>query len=179
MPPVTTRPENGSRLQIFWMYGGISSSNVVTVALIHFECSGSEQNTSGWPKLGSCAAMRRHISQPPPGLISGAHAAGSVCEPIEEFSTQPPLVMNTRSFSPKSMLRVVPSASVRSMRVAYFRVCELNGLRAIRAVLGLFRENLILPCAGVPAYRPIATANRELHVLHLHVVVELHAKLSK
>ena len=104
-------------------------SSVVTVALIHFECSGSPQNTSGWPKLGSCLAMRRHISQPPPGLISGVHAAGSVCEPIDEFSTQPPLVMNTRSFSPKSMLRAVPSASVKSMRVAIFLVGELYGLR--------------------------------------------------
>ena len=145
MPPVTTRPENGSRLQIFWMYGGISSSNVVTVALIHFECSGSEQNTSGCPKLGSCAAMRRHISQPPPGLISGAHAAGSVCEPIEEFSTQPPLVMNTRSFSPISMLRVVPSASVRSMRVANFLVGELNGLRGYAPYSACFLKIVSCP----------------------------------
>ncbi len=129
MPPVTTCPVNGSRLQIFWMYGGISISSVVTVALIHFECSGSPQNTSGWPKLGSFAAMRRHMSQPPPGLISGVQPAAVVCEPMDEFSTQPPLVMNTRSFSPRSMLRDVPSASVRSMRVAIFLVGELNGLR--------------------------------------------------
>ena len=129
MPPVTTWPVNGSRLQIFWMYGGISMSSVVTVALIHFECSGSPQNTSGWPKLGSCLAMRRHMSQPPPGRICGSHLAGSVCEPIEEFSTQPPLVMNTRSLSLKAIVRVAPSASVRSMRVAIFLVGELCGLR--------------------------------------------------
>ena len=109
MPPVTTLPENGSRLQIFWMYGGISPSRVVMVALIHLVAFGSEQNFSGWPKLGSWSAIRFHISQPPPGFRSGFHAAGEFWEPMVEFSTQPPLVMNTRSFSVRSMEDLSPS----------------------------------------------------------------------
>ncbi len=116
--------------------------------------------------------MRRHISQPPPGLISGAHAAGLSCEPIEEFSTQPPLVMNTRSFSPKSMLRVVPSASVRSMRVAIFLVGELNGLRGYAPYSACFLKIVSCP---VPVRWRAMPPNREIDVLHLHVVVELHA----
>ena len=128
MPPVTTRPENGSRLQMRLMYGGISASSVVTVALIHLVASGSEQNVSGCPKLGSCLAMRRHMSQPPPGLRSGFHAAGECWDPIVEFSTQPPLVMNTRSFCVRSMDDLSPSWSM-SMRTASFFVFVPYGLR--------------------------------------------------
>ena len=41
MPPVTVWPVNGSRLQIFWIYGGIFSSSVVMVALSQLVCSAS------------------------------------------------------------------------------------------------------------------------------------------
>ena len=55
----------------------------------------------------------------------------------------------------------------------------LAGLRTERvarehAGLCLCEEDLVLPYTGVPTYRPIATADGELHVLHLRVVVELH-----
>ena len=58
---------------------------------------------SGWPKLGSCAAILRHRSQPPPSLISGLNSAGVSWLPKVEFSTQPPFVIKTRSFSVRSM----------------------------------------------------------------------------
>ena len=47
MPPVTTLPVKGSRLQMFLIYGMMRSSSVSTVALIQFVCSGSLQNLSG------------------------------------------------------------------------------------------------------------------------------------
>ena len=53
IPPVTTLPLNGSLLQIFSIYGGILSSNVVTVADSQFVLAMSEQNFSGCPNDGS------------------------------------------------------------------------------------------------------------------------------
>ncbi len=50
-------------------------SSVVTVALIQLVSSGSEQNLSGWPKLGSCAAIAPHIPAAA-GLEVRFHAAG-------------------------------------------------------------------------------------------------------
>ena len=41
------------------------------VALSQLDSSGSEQNFSGWPKDGSCAAIFFHRSQPLPGLSGG------------------------------------------------------------------------------------------------------------
>ena len=46
----------------------------------------------------------------------------------------------------------------------------------IRAVFGLLPQNRVLPGAGALAYGTHAAANREIDVLHLHVVVELHAE---
>ena len=77
--------------------------------------------------------------------MSGVQAAAVVCEPMEEFSTQPPLVMNTRSLSVRSMLRDVPSASVRSMRVAALRVGELNGLRGYAPYSACFLKIVSCP----------------------------------
>lgn len=81
------------------------------MALIQLLNSGWEQNLSGRPKAGSRAAMRRHMSQPPPGFSSGRKGAGESWEPRAEFSTQPPGVRNTRSFSVRSMCSSAPSRS--------------------------------------------------------------------
>lgn len=62
MPPVTTLPLNGSRLQIFWMYSGIRLSSVVTVQDSHLVASMSPAKTSGLPNAGSLAEMVRHRS---------------------------------------------------------------------------------------------------------------------
>ena len=48
------------------------------MALIQLVFSASLQNLSGRPKAGSCAAMRRHRSQPPPLLEVGAVGGGAV-----------------------------------------------------------------------------------------------------
>ncbi len=74
MPPVTTRPECGSRRQIFSMYGVILSSRVVMVADSQaVSCSawtlGAWMNLSGRPKSGSCWAMFFHRLQAPPSGV--------------------------------------------------------------------------------------------------------------
>ncbi|SKZ81289.1 Uncharacterised protein [Mycobacteroides abscessus subsp. abscessus] len=106
MPPVTTLPLNGSRSQILWMYSGIRLSNVVTVHDSHLVLSISPAKTSGWPNAGSFAAMRRHRSQAGAGPRSSL--AGVWWSPSSEFSVRDPMVMKTRSFSPRSMLPSSP-----------------------------------------------------------------------
>ena len=95
MPPVTTLPESGSRRQTVRMASRIAGSAVSTVALIQLESLGAEQNTSGLPKEPSetCAAILRHMSQPPPGRSSSSTLAGVCWSPKVAFSTQPPSVM--------------------------------------------------------------------------------------
>ena len=123
MPPVTTPPESGSRLQIFSMYGRIFSSSVVTVALSQLLFSGSPQNFSGRPNSGDWAAILFHRSQPSPGVSSGAKRAGASWLPKEEWATRLPGVMKTRSFSVSGMVSsrarsaagaVLPSGSTPS-----------------------------------------------------------------
>ena len=57
------------------IYEEVLSSRVVMVALSQLDSSGSEQNFSGWPKDGSCAAIFFHRSQPLPGLMVGSKPA--------------------------------------------------------------------------------------------------------
>ena len=47
MPPVTTLPENGSRLQIYFKYSLTRASSVSTVALIQYCWTPTRQNISG------------------------------------------------------------------------------------------------------------------------------------
>jgi len=65
IPPVTTFPVLGSRLQILVIYGMILLSRVVIVADSQFVFAISEQNFSGCPKDGSCFAMFFHRLQQP------------------------------------------------------------------------------------------------------------------
>ncbi len=95
MPPVTTRPENGSRLHTFWMYSGMRWSSVVTVADSHLVCGMCEPNTSGRPKSGCFAAIRRHRSQA--GAGPSFSFAGVRWSPLSEFSVSEPIVVNSRS----------------------------------------------------------------------------------
>ena len=57
IPPVTTRPLLGSLRQILRIWEMIVSSEVVTVADSQFVFWISEQNFSGCPNAGSCAAI--------------------------------------------------------------------------------------------------------------------------
>ena len=72
MPPVTTRPLNGSRLQIRWMCSGMRVISVVTVAdsqLVSAMCAPKRRGartTGPWP------AIRRHRSQAGAGPSSSA-----------------------------------------------------------------------------------------------------------
>ena len=95
MPPVTTLPLNGSRLAIFWMYFGMRSSSVVTVADSHLVSGMCAPNTSGRPNAGSFAAMRRQRSHA--GAEPTLSFAGVWWSPLSEFSVSEPMVMNTRS----------------------------------------------------------------------------------
>jgi len=62
MPPVTTLPESGSRLQIFWIASRICLLAVSTVQDSQLVSLMSLKNFSGWPNAGSCAASFFHIS---------------------------------------------------------------------------------------------------------------------
>ncbi len=76
------------------------------------------QNTSGRPNAGSLAAIRRHRSQAGAGPSSSRAA---VCwSPLSEFSVSEPIVVRTRSSSPRSVPPACPS-SVQWMRVASLR----------------------------------------------------------
>ena len=80
------------------------------------------------PSTGAivAAAAARHISHPPPSLISLLNAAGVFWSPMVEFSTQPPLVINTRSFSVRSMLSVWPSLSVSILTACFLLPLQSN-----------------------------------------------------
>ena len=91
--------------------------NLVGFLALHFYCK--KRKFDGEVFLLYCAAILRHMSQPPPGLSSVLYVAGMFWLPIEEFSTQPPFVMNTRSFSVRSMPSSFPSWII-SIRFAIF-----------------------------------------------------------
>ena len=126
MPPVTVRPLKGSRLQIFWIYCGIFSSSVVMVALSQLLRSGSEQNFSGCPNAGSCAAIFFHRSQPLPGRMVGSKPAALFCAPMVQLSTQPPLVMKSRSFSVRPMVVTSPLWSTVTPTACFLPGSRLN-----------------------------------------------------
>ena len=78
------------------------------------------------PLPAACAAVCKGVKRgtgagqwPAPGLIPVLQAAGLFWEPMAEFSTQPPLVMNARPFSVKSTNPRTPSRS-SSTRLASF-----------------------------------------------------------
>ncbi len=77
-------------------------------------------NFCGWPKLGSTAAMRFHVSQPLPFLSAGLKPAGVFWLPSVVDSTRPPFVMNTKSSSVS--LIVFVSLFLRSVMTSVFAV---------------------------------------------------------
>ncbi|CPU67461.1 Uncharacterised protein [Mycobacteroides abscessus] len=103
MPPVTTFPLNGSRLQMRSMCSGMRRSSVVTVADCHLVSGMSVLKTSGRPNDGSLAATRRHRSHAGAGPVS--RRAGVCWSPLSEFSVSEPMVAMTRSSSPRSIVR--------------------------------------------------------------------------
>ena len=76
IPPVTTLPESGSLLQIFWMASRICLLAVSTVQDSQLVSLMSLKNFSGRPKAGSCAASFFHSSMEGPSpfftVITGA-----------------------------------------------------------------------------------------------------------
>ena len=109
IPPVTTLPLNGSLLQIFSIYGGILSSNVVTVADSQFVFDISIQNLSGCPNSSLCLTSFLHNSQHAPSPFSIVKSGALSWSPSIDFSVQLPFVTNTKSFTVKLIVSSFPS----------------------------------------------------------------------
>lgn len=62
MPPVTTLPESGSRLQIFWIASRICLLAVSTVQDSQLVSLMSLKNFSGWPERRILRGELLHIS---------------------------------------------------------------------------------------------------------------------
>ena len=97
IPPVTTFPERGSRLQILVIASMIFVSLVVIVADSQRVLLTFPQNFSGWPKEGSCFAIFFQRFQHPVIRIIASPFAGVWWSPYSVLSVQLPFVTKTRS----------------------------------------------------------------------------------